>query len=64
MKNGIRSYEAAANNYFNCRIKGITVRSSNDLIIFQIALENNLFLLHDDKDFCNIAKIVKDLKEY
>ena len=50
--------------YMNCRKKGITIRSTVDLIIAEIAIENNLYLLHDDSDFVNISKIYKDLKMY
>ncbi len=62
--NGIQSYEEAAFKYFKCRKAGITVRSSMDLIIVQTAIENNLFLLHNDNDFINISKVVKELKLY
>lgn len=64
LKNGEASYEKAAGIFFNCRRKGITLRSSIDALIAQIAIENDLFLLHDDSDFYNIAKIERDLKEY
>ena len=64
LKNGIKSYEKAALIYFKCRRKGITIRSSIDLIIIQTAIENKLFLLHDDRDFSQIARIITELKEY
>jgi len=64
LKNGRNSYEAAAMNYMQCRTNGITVRSTIDLIIAQISIENGLLLLHDDSDFSLIAKVVTDLKEY
>ena len=44
--------------------KGITIRSTIDLIIVQTAIENKLFLLHDDKDFSQIASVTTELKEY
>ena len=47
-----------------CVEKGITIRSTIDLIISQIAIENNLYLLHNDKDFDEISKIQKELKIY
>jgi len=50
--------------YIKCRKKGITIRSTLDLIIAEIAIENDLYLLHDDIDFANIAKAVKNLKIY
>ncbi|MEQ6358376.1 hypothetical protein SAMN04244560_00243 [Thermoanaerobacter thermohydrosulfuricus] len=44
--------------------KGITIRSTIDLLIAQTAIENNLYLLHDDKDFSLIAQVDERLKEY
>jgi predicted nucleic acid-binding protein len=44
--------------------KGITIRSSIDLIIAEIAIENDLYLLHDDKDYIGISQINKALKFY
>ena len=64
LKNGRESYETAAMNYLKCRRNGVTVRSTIDMIITQIAIENGLFLLHDDSDYSLIAKVVTDLKEY
>jgi hypothetical protein len=31
---------------------------------FETALENNLFLLHNDTDFDRIRKVIKDLQIY
>ena len=64
LKYGKQSFENAALMYMNCRKSGITVRSTIDLIIVQIAIENNLYLLHNDTDFINISKIYKNLKMY
>ncbi|HCC36199.1 MAG TPA: VapC toxin family PIN domain ribonuclease [Treponema sp.] len=64
LRKGIQSYEEAAFKYFTCRKAGITVRSSIDLIIVQIAIENNLYLLHNDNDFINISKVIKELRLY
>jgi hypothetical protein len=64
LKFNTESYENAARIYFKVRKKGITIRSTIDLLIAQTAIENNLFLLHDDKDFTNIAKVFQELKEY
>ena len=61
---GKQSYENAALMFHNCRKKGITVRSTIDLLIAEIAIENNLFLLHDDSDFLNIGKIYRNIKFY
>lgn len=51
------SYIAAAELYRKCRKKGITVRTTVDMLIAQIAIENDLLLLHNDKDFDSIARI-------
>lgn len=59
----IMSYENSAKIFFDLRRKGFTVRSSIDCFIAQIAKENNLFLLHNDRDFKQICKLVK-VKEY
>jgi predicted nucleic acid-binding protein len=59
---GKKSYENAAWLYFKCRKAGITPRSTIDLIIVQIALENNLSLFHNDKDFVQISKVSPNLK--
>jgi predicted nucleic acid-binding protein len=64
MKKGTQSYEESAFKYYTCRKAGITIRSSIDLMIAQIAIENNLFLLHNDNDFIHIAKVIKELKLY
>jgi predicted nucleic acid-binding protein len=61
---GKQSFENAALLYSRCRKAGITVRSTLDLIITEIAIENNLYLLHHDNDFINISKVIKELKLY
>ena len=64
LRYGKESFENAALMYMNCRKKGITIRSTVDLIIAEIAIENDLYLFHDDRDYANIAKIYKNLKIY
>ena len=64
LRYGKESFENAALIYKNCRKKGITIRSTIDLIIAEIAIENNLYLLHDDNDYTNISKVCKELKTY
>ncbi len=54
-----KSYFKASKIRIICNKKGITIRSIIDLIIAQIAIDNNLYLLHNDKDFENIAKLTK-----
>ena len=55
------SYEEAAHIYFLCRKEGMTIRSSIDCLIIQIMREHNLKLLHNDKDFDNIKKVIPGL---
>ncbi|WP_061214633.1 type II toxin-antitoxin system VapC family toxin [Syntrophomonas wolfei] len=45
------TYEKAARLYFDLRRKGITPRSTIDVLIALTAIENNLLLLHNDRDF-------------
>lgn len=59
---GLMSYQQAARLNYDCRRKGVTIRSTIDLIIAQTAIENNLYLLHNDADFDNIASVVPALK--
>lgn len=47
----------AARLWFDCRRRGVTIRSGVDCFIAQIALENEAVLLHDDDDFDAIAKV-------
>jgi predicted nucleic acid-binding protein len=62
LRYGKKSYESAAWLYFKCRKTGITPRSTMDMIIAQIAIENNLLLFHNDNDFIQIAQVIPDLK--
>lgn len=58
------SYVKAAHIYRACRKIGLTIRRPIDCIIARIALENGLFLFHNDRDFDTIAKVIKGLKVY
>jgi len=64
LNSGKESYEKAAQLNFVCRRSGVTIRSAVDLLIAQTAIENDLALLHQDSDFTNMAKAIKDLKIY
>jgi predicted nucleic acid-binding protein len=46
----------AADIYRSMRSKGITIRNSIDCMIAAVCIENNLPILHNDKDFDSIAK--------
>ena len=52
-----KTWSDATRIFFELRRKGITVRSSIDCCITQIALEHDALLLHKDADFDRIASI-------
>ncbi|HEY5648836.1 MAG TPA: PIN domain nuclease [Nitrospiria bacterium] len=56
---GVSTYLHAADIYRNCRKKGKTVRKTVDCIIAAIAIENNLRLFHNDRDFNQIARFTR-----
>lgn len=47
----------AARIYFELRQRGFTVRSTLDCCVAVVALEHNLTLLHNDRDFETIATV-------
>lgn len=51
------SWQAAARIYYDLRRRGLTVRSPIDCCIAQAALENDLLLVHNDRDFETVAQI-------
>jgi predicted nucleic acid-binding protein len=55
---GSDTWQAAARIYFDLRRSGVTVRSPIDCCIAQIAIENEVLLIHDDRDFEVIAGVV------
>jgi len=59
---GKESFEKAALINFTCRREGITIRSTIDLLIAETAIENNLYLLQNDRDFQNLSKIIPELQ--
>jgi len=61
---GKESFEKAAYMNYLCRKSGVTIRSTIDLLIAETAIENDLFLLHNDKDFINMVEIISELKIY
>lgn len=58
----LESFAAAAQIYLRCRKEGLTIRSTIDCLIAQIAIENDLWLLHRDKDFDHIARVFPQLR--
>lgn len=63
-KHGVETYGQAAHLYFSCRRQGVTIRSTIDCLIAQIAIEHDLILLHSDNDFLHITQVVPKLKLY
>jgi len=53
----LRSHVEAARMYYECRRRGLTVRSTIDCIVAQTALERDIALLHDDRDYDAIQRI-------
>jgi predicted nucleic acid-binding protein len=51
-------FHEAAWIYGRCREAGYTIRSSVDCLIAACAMAHQLELLHDDRDFEHIAKVV------
>jgi len=60
-KDTIESYKEAALIYFRCRRAGVTIRSAIDCLIARVAIEHDLVLLHDDRDFENMAGVIPEL---
>lgn len=54
--------EKAVEIYRKTRKKGITIRKSNDCSIAAYAILNDLILLHYDRDFEQMQKVIKNLK--
>lgn len=55
---GLPTYLHAADIYRTCRRRGKTIRSTIDCLIAAIAMEHDLVLLHNDRDFAHIAACV------
>ncbi|MDR0414234.1 MAG: PIN domain nuclease [Prevotellaceae bacterium] len=64
LREGRKSYENAAIMYAKCRKSGVTIRSTVDLIVAEVAIENHLYLLHNDNDFLNMSKVIHELMLY
>ncbi len=57
----VESHREAAFIYFRCCQAGVMVRSAIDCLIARIAIEHELILLHDDRDFENMATVIPEL---
>ncbi|MDF5728343.1 MAG: PIN domain nuclease [Rhizonema sp. PD38] len=51
------SWQAAARIYYDLRRQGLTLRSPIDCCIAQSALDHDLLLIHNDRDFETIAQV-------
>lgn len=61
-RRGLQTYDGAADLYRRCRIAGVTVRSTIDCLVAQIAVEYGAVLLHSDRDYEHIARVEPKLK--
>ena len=57
----IESHKEAALIYFCCHRAGITIRSAIDCLIARVAIEHDLLLLHNDRDFESMAGAIPEL---
>ena len=60
----VGTHIAAAQLYQTCRRRAKTPRSTIDCLIAQIAIEHDLQLVHNDRDFEAIASVIPTLKIY
>ena len=51
------TWVAAARIYYDLQRQGLTVRSSIDCCIAQLAIEHQLILVHNDRDFETIQRV-------
>ena len=55
------THAAAGELYARCRRVGVTPRSPHDCLIARLAIEHDVPLLHDDRDFEQIARVDRRL---
>ena len=58
----LATFEKAALLHYRLRRHGVTIRGGIDALIALTAMEHNLFLLHDDRDFDGMSKWTPELK--
>ncbi len=58
------SYAEAARLYFRCRRAGVTLRSTIDCLIAQVAVEHDLLIVHHDRDFDLLAGVAPEVRLY
>jgi predicted nucleic acid-binding protein len=52
-----QTHRQAARIYFDCRRRGVTVRSTVDCLIAQLVIDHTGILLHEDADFERIRAV-------
>ena len=55
-------YDETSKMYLKLRNQGKTIRSTIDLIIAMTAVWEDIALLHNDKDFDELARVLEDLQ--
>lgn len=58
----VESYRQAALIYFRCRRAGVTIRSTVDCLIARLAIEHELRLIHNDRDFTAMSEVIAELE--
>lgn len=54
----LERFEAAARVFLDCRDAGVSPRSSVDCLIVATALAHDATIVHDDRDFENIKRVL------
>jgi predicted nucleic acid-binding protein len=57
----LATFEQAAHLYWNLRRQGVTIRSTIDVLIALTAMRHHALLLHDDRDFDQMAAHLPEL---
>jgi predicted nucleic acid-binding protein len=60
----VEIFTDAAKMYFDLRRKGVTPRGTVDVLIAKTALYHGLAILHNDRDYDNMASVISELKIY
>jgi len=58
----LETYERAARIYWSLRRQGITMRGTINVLIACTAIHHGAHLMHDDRDFDQMATVLPDLK--
>ena len=63
-REGLETYELAAQLHRRARRAGLTVRKTADCLIAALALEYEALLVHNDRDFLALARVEPALQVY